>query len=165
MKSPPAPAYSPGQAGVMLLALLLMLMLASIAVMAAADVWRTTRQREDERELLFVGEQYRQAIRRYYFAAPRGTARVLPAHLDELLTDTRYTVPMHHLRRLYPDPITGNTDWGLVMVGDRIAGVHSTSEAVPLKQVGFPAAEAVFEARHSYQEWVFLFSPPRAGHR
>lgn len=147
--------------GVMLLGLLLMLMLGSIALLAAAEVWTTTRQREQESELLFVGEQYRQAIRRYYFAAAAGQGRTLPARLQDLLVDDRFEVPVHHLRRLYPDPITGRDEWGLVLVGDRIAGVHSLSDAVPLKQSGFAPAQAGFEARQAYKEWVFLFTPAR----
>jgi type II secretory pathway pseudopilin PulG len=147
--------------GVMLLGLLLMLMLSSIALLGAVEVWSTARQREQERQLLFAGKQYRQAIRHYYFAAPQGKGRALPARLQDLLGDDRFDVPVRHLRRLYPDPISGSGEWGLVLAGDRIAGVHSLSEAVPLKQSGFPSAQAGFEARQSYKEWVFVFMPPR----
>jgi type II secretory pathway pseudopilin PulG len=149
----------------MLLGLLLLLMLASIGLMAAIEVWSTTRQREQESELLFVGEQYRQAIRHYFYTAPPGQARVLPARLEQLLTDDRAAVPVHHLRRLYPDPVTGSAEWGLVLVGSRIAGVHSLSENTPLKQTGFLAVQAAFEARSSYREWDFVFMPPRAARR
>jgi type II secretory pathway pseudopilin PulG len=149
----------------MLLGLLLMLMLTSIALLAAVDVWSTTRQREQERELLFVGEQYRQAIRHYYFATPSGQARVLPASLEVLLSDDRFPVPVHHLRRLYPDPITGRPEWGLVRVGDRISGVHSLSDHAPLKQTGFSPAQSSFEAKSSYQDWVFVFVPSRNARR
>jgi type II secretory pathway pseudopilin PulG len=148
--------------GVMLLALLLMLMLGAIAAMAAAEGWATTRQREREQELLFVGSQYQQAIRHYYLASPRGRPRVLPAKLEDLLDDDRFPQPVQHLRRLYPDPITGSPEWGLVMRGDRIAGVYSLSQAQPLKQAGFDPADAAFEAKASYRDWVFLFVPPRA---
>ncbi len=148
--------------GVMLLGLLLMLMLAAIAAMSAAEVWATTRQREREQELLFVGDQYRRAIRHYYYASPRGQARLLPAKLEDLLDDNRFPQPVRHLRRLYLDPITGSTEWGLVMRGDRIAGVYSMSQAQPLKQAGFDGANAAFEAKASYRDWVFLFMPPRA---
>ncbi|WP_372528016.1 type II secretion system protein [Piscinibacter sp.] len=148
--------------GVMLLGLLLMLMLAAIAAMAAAEVWATTRQREREQELLFVGDQYRRAIRHYYYASPRGQARVLPAKLEDLLADNRFPQPVQHLRRLYPDPITDGAEWGLLMRGDRIAGVYSMSQAQPLKQTGFDGPNAGFETKSSYRDWVFLFLPPRA---
>jgi hypothetical protein len=67
---------------------------------------------------------------------------------------------MQHLRRLYPDPITGSTDWGLALNGQRIVGVYSPSEKQPIKQTGFEQANATFEARTSYRDWVFLFVPP-----
>jgi len=149
----------------MLLGLMLMLMLASIALLGTAEVWSTARQREQERELLFVGEQYRQAIRHYYFASQPGRPRVFPARLEQLLEDDRFPIPVQHLRRLYPDPITGNNDWGLVVVADRIAGVYSLSDAVPIKQTGFPAGLSAFENQTSYQAWKFVFVPPRSGRR
>jgi type II secretory pathway pseudopilin PulG len=145
------------QRGVVLLALLLALALSGIGLMAAVDVWSVTRQREREKELLFVGDQYRQAIQRYYYGAPPGAGRVLPASLDVLLEDDRYPVPVHHLRRLYPDPITGSAEWGLVRAGERIAGVHSLSEAKPLKQAGFPAVYQFFADKTSYRDWLFAF--------
>jgi len=141
--------------GVVLLAFLLALALAGIG--AAFDVWSVTRQREREQQLLFVGHQYRNAIRAYYFGGPAGAGRSLPTSLDELLDDDRFPVPVHHLRRLYPDPITGSTDWGLLMVGDRIMGVYSKSEAQPIKQKGFALVDASFEEKTSYNDWVFAF--------
>jgi type II secretory pathway pseudopilin PulG len=146
----------------MLLGLLLMLMLAGIGLTAAVEVWSTTRQREQERELLFAGEQYRQAIRHYYFAAPPGRPRVLPTRLEDLLGDDRYPVPVRHLRRLYPDPITGSSDWGVVRVGERIAGVHSLSTAVPFRQAAPGPAPAASAATMTYRDWVFQFLPSQA---
>jgi type II secretory pathway pseudopilin PulG len=147
--------------GVVLLALLLALALSGVALMSAVDVWSLTRQRERETDLLFVGDQYRQAIQRYYYAAPPGGGRVLPASLDALLDDDRYPVAVHHLRRLYPDPITGSTDWGLVHAGERIVGVYSLSEAHPLKQAGFRPPYQFFSEKTSYRDWVFAFVGPR----
>jgi type II secretory pathway pseudopilin PulG len=165
MTRTPQRSGSRPERGVMLLGLLLMLMLTAIGLMAAVEVWSTARQREQERELLFVGEQYRQAIRRYYYAMPPGKPRVLPATLESLLADDRFEVPVRHLRRLYPDPVTGSTEWGLVLVGDRIAGVHSQSTAAPLKHTGFAPSQVAFEDKASYQDWVFLFLPPRSARR
>ena len=147
--------------GIVLLALLLVLALSGIGLMAAVDVWSLTRQRERESELLFVGDQYRQAIQRYYYGAPPGGGRALPRSLESLLDDDRYPVPVHHLRRLYRDPITGSSDWGIVRAGDRIVGVYSTSEAQPLKQAGFPKGYQFFSDKSSYRDWVFAFVGPR----
>jgi type II secretory pathway pseudopilin PulG len=143
-----------------LMALLLTLALAGLLAMRAAEVWATTLQRDREAELLWVGDQYRQAIRRYYFNAPPGQARVLPEHLDDLTDDRRSVVGAQHLRRLYDDPITQSADWGLVMQGNRIAGVYSKSEAKPMKLTGFDAAHVGFEGRESYRDWAFVFVPP-----
>lgn len=148
--------------GVVLLALLFVLVLAEIAAMAALQVSSTTRQREQELELLFVGDQYRQAITHYYFAAPRGQGRLLPARLEDLLDDHRFPLPVQHLRRLYADPITGSTDWGLVKQGDRIIGIHSLSNAQPRKQAGFDASHSAFTGKSTYQDWVFSFQPSGA---
>ena len=145
--------------GVVLLVLLLTLMLGAIGAMAAVDVYATARQREQEAELLFVGEQYRQAIRRYYFGAPPGQVKALPLSLQDLLEDRRYPQPVRHLRRLYLDPMTPEGEWALLMQDNRIVGVHSLSRAHPLKQKGFAAAQSAFEGRTSYAEWEFHFRP------
>jgi type II secretory pathway pseudopilin PulG len=150
---------TPRERGVVLLVLLLALALGGIALMAAADVWSLARQRAQEQELLFVGEQYRQAIQRYYFAAPPGASRTLPLGLQDLLEDDRYPVPVRHLRRLYPDPITGGGEWGLLRVGERIAGIYSLSDKEPIKRAGFPPGYQHFSDRAAYRDWVFAISP------
>ncbi len=142
-------------AGVVLLALLLALALGGIAMMAAVDVASLTRQRANEQELLFVGDQYREAIRRYYFGAPPGTPRILPASIDDLLEDDRFPTPVHHLRRRYPDPMTASPEWGEVRVGTRLSGVYSLSEKQPVKQQGFTPAYEPFSGKAAYRDWVF----------
>jgi type II secretory pathway pseudopilin PulG len=149
----------PKPSGLMLIGLLILMFFTSVLALAGMEVWATARQREREAELLFVGEQYRQAIRHYYFTSAAGQARDLPARLEDLLADNRFPVQVQHLRRLYPDPITGSTEWGLVKRGDRIVGVHSLSENRPIKQAGFARGQANFEGRSAYKEWVFVFVP------
>jgi type II secretory pathway pseudopilin PulG len=144
--------------GFMLLGLLIILALGGFSLMAAVDVWTVQKQREREDQLLFVGNEYQQAIRRYYFAAPTGSPRVLPPGFEALLEDNRYPNPVRHLRRLYPDPITGGSEWGEVRVGERLSGVYSLSESRPIKQAGFPAAHENFKDRSRYRDWVFAFS-------
>jgi type II secretory pathway pseudopilin PulG len=147
--------------GIMLLGLLIVLALSGLALMAAVDMWSMTSQRERERQLLFVGDQYRDAIRRYWFAAPPGKPRLLPGKLELLLEDDRYPTPLRHLRRLYPDPITGTTEWGLLRDGDGISGVYSLSEAQPVKQAGFEPIHEFFNGSTRYRDWVFAFVVPR----
>lgn len=151
------PATTRRERGVVLLAFLLALALAGLGAMVAMDVWSVRRQHEREQELLFVGHQYRAAIRDFYFGSPPGAGRALPTSLAMLLDDDRYPVPVHHLRRLYPDPVTGSTDWGLLMSGDHIMGVYSKSEAQPLKQKGFALVDSTFEDKSAYRDWVFAF--------
>lgn len=143
--------------GVVLLAFLLALALLGIGTLAAADVWGLTLQRQREQQLLFVGHQYRAAIRDYYYGGPAGAGRSLPPSLEALLDDDRFPVPVHHLRRLYADPMTGSNDWGLLMAGDRVMGVYSKSEAPPVKQKGFALVDTSFEDKTSYHDWVFAF--------
>ena len=153
------------QRGVVLLVLLLMLLLGAVAATAAAEVWATTRQRELEQQLLFAGEQYRQAIRRYYASAPRGQARTYPARLEDLLEDNRFAQPVQHLRRLYPDPMTGQAEWRLVRQHNRIVGVSSLSNEHPLKRAGFVSPHQDFEGKTSYRDWVFQFTPAGSARR
>jgi type II secretory pathway pseudopilin PulG len=150
-----------GQRGFVLLALLVALALLAVGLVSAVDVWRMSRQRDREKELLFVGDQYRQAIQRYYSAAPRGGQRGYPTSLEVLLEDDRFPTPVHHLRRAYPDPITGKAEWGLLKAGDRIVGVYSLSEATPIKQAGFSPGHQAFKDAASYKDWVFAYVPRR----
>ncbi|MGF6758146.1 type II secretory pathway pseudopilin PulG [Paraburkholderia sp. GAS42] len=143
------------QRGLVLLALLIALMLISIALLGALDVWSLQRQREQETQLLFAGDQYRQAIVRYYRAG-----RVYPASVDDLLDDTRFPVPMHHLRQAYPDPVTGKNDWLFLRQGDRIYGIYSSSEALAIKRAEFPRRYQDFENEQTYGGWKFIYLAP-----
>lgn len=144
--------------GIVMMGLLIVLALGGISLMAAVDYWSVQRQREREEQLLFVGAQYRQAIRHYYFAAPPGTPRTFPANLQLLLQDDRYPIPVHHLRRLYPDPISGSQEWGEIRIGGKLAGVYSLSEAPPIKQAGFAPSDDSFRDSSKYRDWVFAFT-------
>ncbi|AMP69710.1 type II secretion system protein [Ralstonia solanacearum] len=143
-----------------MLTLLLALLLASIALLAGLDVWALQRQRQQEEELLFVGNQYRQAIERYYL-----TGRSLPTSIDDLIDDKRFPVPLHHLRRAYPDPITGRNDWQFLRDGTGIYGVRSNADGVPIKHANFPLRYASFVTAQTYAEWQFLYPVPGMGRR
>ncbi|MBD3635266.1 MAG: type II secretion system protein [Methylophaga sp.] len=85
-------------------------------------------KREREAQLLFAGQQYQMAIERFYqnrFV----TIKRYPNNLQELMMDNRNVRPQYHLRRLYPDPMTVEGDWGLVLnEQDQIMGVYSLSD-------------------------------------
>lgn len=145
--------------GLVLLAVLLLLALGALAALAGAEVWATSVRREQEEQLLYVGEQYRRAIESYWRTTP-GRVKTLPNSLAVLLEDDRFPMPVRHLRRLYVDPLNTQADWGLVKVDSGIAGVYSTSPAIPLKRRGFPARYAHFEDAKDYRQWRFVFNAP-----
>jgi len=149
--------------GLVLLALLLFIALASLATALGAEVWATALQRARETDLLFTGEQYRRAIESYWRATP-GRVKTLPLSLEVLLTDDRFPAPVHHLRQLYPDPLTGEP-FVLIRLGGAIAGVQSSSKDAPLKTANFPPRYRVFEGAQSYEQWQFVFTPPRGAPR
>ncbi len=128
-----------------------------VVLAGAGQVWHTAAKREKERELLFVGNQYRQALGRYYEASPG--AKQYPAKLEELVEDKRFPKPQRHLRKLYADPMTGHAKWGLVLAAGRITGVHSLSEDVPLKTGNFAKVDAEFAQRTRYVDWRFVHRP------
>ena len=141
------------------LGILIAMALFGVALAATGEVWRTAAQREREQELLFVGNQFRSAFVTYSAATPAGKPR-FPRTLEDLVEDTRFPVPRRHLRRVYADPMTGKPDWVLLDApGGGIAGVHSRSEAKPLKTGNFAAQDAKFEGAERYSDWSFVFVP------
>lgn len=149
-----------GEHGWVLLALLFILAALGAGMAAVGTVWTTAAQREKEAELLFVGEQYRRAIESYQRRG-HGAEKPYPPSLEELLLDRRFPMPVRHLRRLYPDPMTGRPEWGLMRDAQGgIVGVHSLAEVAPMKTAGFAPDQEGFEEASSYREWVFKARPP-----
>ena len=138
--------------------LVLMAIVAAMGIVlaTAGEVWHMTLKREKEQELLFVGDQFRRALNLYSRHTP-GNARRYPISLEELLKDPRSPGVARYLRKIYPDPITGSTKWGLIMgPNGEIYGIHSLSEEEPLKKSGFSLADLRFEGRTKYSDWVFM---------
>ena len=123
---------------------------------AVGTMWQTASQRDKESELLFVGNQYRRAIERYYLAGPKR----YPRSLEELVKDSRTPATQRHIRRIFPDPITGTAEWGIVKAPDGgIMGVYSRSEEVPLKRTNFKVRDRDFEPAKTYADWKFVYTP------
>ncbi|MBS1191797.1 MAG: hypothetical protein H6R10_3589 [Rhodocyclaceae bacterium] len=136
------------------LGVLFLVALLGLALGAAGQAWSVASQRAREQELLWVGTQYARALQSYAQQSPGRPE--YPRRLEDLLTDNRFPVPRHHLRRLYPDPITRSTDWGLVKTLDgRISGVYSRSEAAPWKRANFPLRWEAFTDSRKYSDWKF----------
>lgn len=145
------------QRGFTYLAVILMVAMMGAGLGATGQVWRTAQQREKERELLFIGNEYQQAIGRYVERGPGG-ARRFPRRLEDLLVDSRYPNIQRYLRKLYRDPMTGGLDWGLVRASDGgIAGVYSKSQDKPLKIAGFAPWDARLERAEKYSDWIFVY--------
>lgn len=145
----------------MMVLVLVAAMGAGLAVVGTA--WSTRAQREREEELLFVGQQFRAAIESY--AKASAGAPEFPRTLEDLVEDRRAPTPRRHLRRIYRDPLTGTPDWGLVLQGDRIVGVHSRSAAKPFKTAGFAGGDEAFASAATLAEWRFVYraSSPTPG--
>jgi type II secretory pathway pseudopilin PulG len=147
------------QAGLTYLALLFTVAVASVVLAATGALWSVEAQRERELELLFVGNQFRQAIRSYYEQSP-GMLKHYPMSLDELVRDNRYLGIKRHLRRVYADPITEQPDWGLLIAPEGgIMGVRSLSDRKPIKQSNFLLRDAMCDGKNKYSEWHFVYRP------
>jgi type II secretory pathway pseudopilin PulG len=99
-----------GERGYAMAALLVALSVMSVMLSVAMPVWRTATQREREAELIFRGEQYAHAIDLY---SRRNGG--YPPSLD-VLEKGRF------IRKLYKDPVSGESDFQPVFVGQVIAG-------------------------------------------
>lgn len=150
--------YSFRQSGVVLLAALIFLLLTTLGVSAMVELQRTNTQRAQEAELLFVGDQYRRAIMSYYHSVPAGKNQSLPRSLEDLLEDKRFPTPVRHLRRLYPDPMTGEADWVTVESPNGITGLHSRSTLTTFKKNEFPVQYRSFQNKKTYADWVFTIA-------
>lgn len=147
------------QKGIAYIGLLLIIAVIGIVAGTAADVYQQTRQRSRETELLWIGNQFRQAIFSYQAASPGGNA-TYPQRLEDLLIDPRFPGTRRHLRRIYADPMTGKRDWEVIIAPQGgIAGVKSRSSLQPLKQAGFRPQDEQFAGKKSYSEWEFTTLP------
>jgi len=153
-------------AGFTYLVLMILVAILALATSATVMLGSVAQRRQTEQRLLDVGDLYRQAITSYLNSSPAGN-RSYPGSLSDLLKDPRYPGIRRHLRQLYPDPITGKKEWGVVPApGGGIMAVHSLSEAKPIKTAGFAAENQLFEGKLRYSEWAFgALAMPAAGGR
>jgi type II secretory pathway pseudopilin PulG len=142
------------QGGFTYIGLLALIVVIGLMLTMVGHVWSTTAQRDRESELLYSGDAYRSAIASYFASGHR-----YPTALQDLVLDERYPEPKHHLRKLYPDPMTGRADWSLVMTpgGQGIMGVVSSSQAKPIKVDGFEAVDDAFKDSDCYCSWQFVY--------
>lgn len=142
------------QRGATYLALIIAIAVVSAVLAATAQIISHALQREREQQLLWAGDQIRRALLDY---AKAGTGvDAFPRDLRDLLEDRRRPGMRRYLRRLYFDPLTGSTDWGLIVnPQQRIIGVYSKSLQTPIRTDNFPPPYAAFRKARSYAEWRF----------
>jgi type II secretory pathway pseudopilin PulG len=148
--------------GFTLLGVLLLAALLAIAATATLSAGVTMQRRAAEDDLLAIGLEFRNAFKSYYEAAV-STPRY-PVKLEDLLRDPRFPGVRRHIRKLYIDPLTGKSDWGLIPApGGGILGVYSKAPGAPIKIALFPAEFASFEGKGSYAGWEFAYAGPELG--
>ena len=172
------------QEGFSYMGLLAIIAIAGIGMAGTGIVWHQDAQREGEKELLFVGEQYRRAIASYYESTPGGIKQ-FPSTLNDLVLDKRFANIKRHIRKLYEDPFynpnnskntanaptsnlnstlnpaepEANKQWGLIIQQSRITGVYSLSTAIPIKKNGFATENVGFDDAARYSDWKFNYAP------
>jgi len=156
-------SLSTNQHGAVLLMVLVSVTLLGLMAGIAGTSWQTIMQRAKEADLLWKGNQIRQAIGHYYETSLAGNTapRTFPSKLDSLIKDPRFLETRRYLRRLYLDPMTGE-DWELIKdPSKRIVGVRSRSDKVPFKKDNFPTENKSFSGQKSYHDWEFVFQPKK----
>lgn len=145
------------QMGYSYLMVLFMVFLMGVSVSVASTVYYFDVRREKEKELLFVGEQFSSAIKKYYDVDLPGGRHEYPGALNDLLLDKRSVVVQRYIRQIYVDPMTGNADWGVKLVNGGIACVYSLSNLKPIKVANFGFDIASFSGANSYSDWTFCY--------
>lgn len=153
------PRLLASSAGFTYIAALVIVVIMGIMQGAIGQSMRIIMKREKEKELIFRGLQYRDAIERW------SKEKAVP--LKDLKDLVEPTVSSNIdrskdrlLRKLYKDPITGGEWKTLPSPPDPIQGIYgvaSTSNEEPLKQADFPEALKTFEGKKKYSEWEFIY--------
>jgi type II secretory pathway pseudopilin PulG len=146
------------QCGFTYIGVLMLVAIAGIGLAGVGIVWHQDAQREREKELLFIGEEYRKAIGSYYENS-LGEAKQYPATLEDLIADKRFPTIKRHLRKLYSDPMGFGKSWELVLQQGQIIGVYSASKQTPIKKIGFQPPYETFGEAVEYSDWKFLYTP------
>src|SRR6267154_459422 len=115
--------------------------IAGLLLSVTSEVSSHSRQREKEKELLYVGGQFREAIALYYQRTPGAVKR--------------------YPEKVHADPMTGKSQWGTIAApGGGIMGVYSLSDQRPIKSANFDTRDETFAGGQRYSDWKFLYEPP-----
>lgn len=149
------------QGGFTYLGLIIFVTVLGLVGAATLKIDALLRRAAAEEELLSVGAAFADALTSYAAATPQGQP-TQPPSFNELLRDPRSPAVRRHLRRVFIDPITGTTDWGIVWLADGkgVLAVYSKSQAAPLKIANFDPKLVGFEGRQHLSEWRFVATGP-----
>lgn len=148
-----APASS-GQGGFTCLLLLFALTVLALSLLKSQGAVQLRHRQQQEDELLFRGEQIRQAIKQYRTASYANGC--YPGGFEDLLADTRGGKVHYHLRQWFSDPLTGQRQWGMKYDEQgRWVGVYSKGQGRPLRKEGFMQDSEKFRQASRYEEWLF----------
>jgi type II secretory pathway pseudopilin PulG len=145
------------QGGFTYLGLIILVTVIGLVGAATLKVDSLLQRAAAEEELLAVGAAFSAALESYAAATPQGQP-LQPPSLQELLRDPRTPGLRRHLRKIFVDPISGGTEWGIVWLGDRVGvvGVYSLSQARPLKVGNFEQRFTGFENKEHLSDWKFV---------
>ena len=162
------PAIPPRrQRGFTYLGLIILVAILGLVGAAGLKMGSLLQRQAAEQELLDIGAQFSDALYSYAAATPAGQPQQ-PSSLADLLRDPRSPQVRRHLRKLFVDPVTGRAEWGLLFQpgSHGIIGVHSLSQAAPLKVGNFEARFAGLEGKAHLSDWQFMMpaqpAPPAA---
>lgn len=150
------------QRGFTLILVMAALVLVALASHGVIFVLSQQAQREREAMLLRIGQEYVAAIASYYESSP-GSVKTYPPELQDLVEDRRFLGIKRHLREVYPDPISGNVTWEAIRRADgSVHGVHSKSDAAPVRSAAIDLGDLQLAAATRYSDWKFTFVPAPA---
>lgn len=145
------------QQGFTYVVMLLALAIFCVGLAAIGKTWSVVAQRDKEDELIQIGDEYESAIADYYNHSP-SKVKKYPGSFQDLLQDTRYVGTVRHIRRIYIDPITKNSTWGLIPAPDGgFMGVYSLSTKETLHKTPVMLTDGSFVAGLRYIDWKFVY--------
>ena len=97
------------EAGHLLLAVMIGITVMAIFLTVAAQQWSTHERRENEKELVFRGNQYTKAIKLYQMEHGGAYPTSLEALMEQGPRRLRY------IRKLYRDPMSPDGKWGILL--------------------------------------------------
>jgi type II secretory pathway pseudopilin PulG len=141
------------------IAALFMVVIVGIMLGAVGQSMSVIMKREKEKELIFRGLQYRDAIERW---SKKGVPlKDLKDLVEPAVSSNVDRSKDRLLRKLYKDPMTEEGKWKtLPNPPDPIQGIYgvaSTSNEEPFKQGNFPEIIKGFEGKKKYSEWEFIY--------